>query len=134
MTEHIKIQIVFAIICVFEAWLEEIIIKLKNPELPNYQQLNSQEHKRSAYWFGSLVLGITVITEVWLLPIYCILLRRIFFDFPLKKFRKRKFREIEGDQFVDNLSRKIFGSHGGLFELATCLILLVGFNFISRLF
>src|SRR5690349_19051262 len=136
MNEIYKIQLSVAVICIIEAWLEEVVIKLKNPSLPNYAELNKQEHFRSAVWFTFLILGCCYIAgflaTLWVIPV-CFIIRRLFFSYSLKLFRKnKKLKIIEGNQFTDNLARKIFGQNGGYFEIATCLLIIIGLNLLVK--
>lgn len=137
MTNTIYIQIAVIVLCIAEAWLEDIVIKLKNPALENYPILNKKEHARSAVYYFALVLCLTVLTweavdhHIWLV-ISLLTLRRIFFTFGLKLIRPNKrLRDIEGDSYTDNIVRKIFGKRGGYLELAA---LLAGVILINKFF
>lgn len=125
------LEILVAITFILEAGLEKTVIDLKNPNLPNYPNLNRREHIRSALWAFFYILTMTVATCFALkslLPLTFLLVglsyitsRRIFFDYFLKFFRGRPLRKIEGDQFVDNTIRRILGKNGGRIEIIIVL-------------
>jgi hypothetical protein len=128
-------QLGIIILCLAEAWLEDIVIKLKNPALTNYPALNKKEHARSAVYYLALVAFLVILTwesvdhHIWLV-IAMMCLRRIFFTYGLKLIRPNKrIRDIEGDQYTDTLSRKIFGKKGGYWEL---LVLLAGVAAVNK--
>jgi hypothetical protein len=127
------IYLFFAILCVIEARLEKITIAMKNPGLPDYAELNKQEHEWSAaYYFGVLLFtaGISylfIAGNSWkFFPavIAFLVIRRIFFEYALKIFRKRSIKTIEGDQWLDTWVRKLLGANGGYKELGLLVILL----------
>lgn len=130
------LEILVAITFILEAGLEKTVIDLKNPNLPNYPNLNKKEHIRSALWAGFYILTITVATGIALkslLPLTFLLVglsyitsRRIFFDYFLKLFRGRPFKKIEGDQFLDTTIRSILGPNGGYIELILVVLLKIG--------
>jgi hypothetical protein len=107
-------QIAIVLLCAAEAWLEHVVIQLKNPLASNYATLNKREHKRSAIYYFALVGCITVLTweqidhHIWLV-IAAMLWRRIVFTYGLKLLRQRKFKVIEGDQYTDRIVRSVFG-------------------------
>lgn len=129
---HIRIQIAISLLCIAEAWLEEVVIRLKNPSSVNYILLNRQEHRRSAIYYGILVF--TYFMIIWPYRYWYILLpglileRRVFFEYALKIFRKKRPDVIEGDQYWDKISRGIFGRYGGWKELALLVIFIAGLN------
>lgn len=133
MTYVLKIQIAIAILCIAEAWLEVVVIALKNPSLINYAKLNKQEHRRSAgFWVAQVVLFISL-SNSWeqalLLTPALILNRRVWFEYALKILRPgKRLKDIEGDQFFDKLSRRLFGARGGYFELSTCILVIIAIN------
>jgi hypothetical protein len=135
ITAALSAQIGITILCLAEAWLEDIVIKLKNPALSNYPLLNKKEHERSAVYYFALVAFLTIITweavdhHIWLV-ISMMCLRRIFFTYGLKLIRPNKrLRDIEGDQYTDRMVRKVFGKRGGYWEL---LVLLAGVILINK--
>lgn len=127
-------QLAIVLLCIAEAYLEDVVIKLKNPAMVNYPLLNKQEHKRSAVYYFALVGCLTVITweavdhHIWLV-ISMMCLRRIFFTYGLKLIRPNKrIKAIEGDQFTDRFSRRIFGKNGGWWELLALVASVVMIN------
>lgn len=109
-----------------EAWLEEVVILLKDPYHEKYVELNKQEH------FRSLALAILIATPFaaiaifmqwyWLLPAIAVN-RRLVFDFALKKFRGRKLWLYEGNAPVDNFFKNLFGVNGAKKEfIMECII------------
>jgi hypothetical protein len=137
MNYALKIQIAIAILCIAEAWLEEIVILLKNPALINYASLNKKEHKRSAaFWFAQVALFIALSwgqVHYWYILIAALTLnRRLFFEYALKTLRPgKRIRDIEGDQFWDRISRGVFGKTGGYWELA---VLVAGIVLLNKFF
>lgn len=134
--------ILFSLLCLVEAKLESIYIALKDQStaLPNYATLNAQEHEWSAIYYlfiVSLFCGIVAwaarvpVISIVTLYVCLIICRRIFFDYGLKIFRKRKIKAIEGDQKIDTALRKLFGANGGYTELVADLVLLIGFIYIT---
>lgn len=134
MNYALKIQIAIAILGIAEAWLEEVVILLKNPALVNYAKLNKKEHQRSgAFWFAQVILFIAISwgqVHYWYLLIVALVFnRRLFFEHSLKLFRSGKhIRDIEGDQFWDRLSQRVFGKSGGYWELALLIACIVSLN------
>lgn len=118
----IYIEILVAITFILEAGLEKTVIDLKNTKLPNYPLLNKREHKRSALWAIFYMATIAVAILNWLFFFSALVSRRLFFDYPLKLFRGRPFKNIEGDQFIDNTIRRILGPEGGYIELVIIFI------------
>lgn len=120
------ILIGMAILCIVEAYLEDVVIQLKNPGLINYNQLNKREHQLSGLYWMALCLFLVIIfipLKKWyfFVPLLLII-RRIFFEFTLKLLRYKRFQDIEGDQFWDTVSRTIFGAKGGWIELMALLV------------
>lgn len=135
MTAALSAQLGIIILCLAEAWLEDIVIKLKNPALVNYPMLNRKEHQRSAVYYFALVAFLTIITweqvdhHIWLV-ISMLCLRRVFFTYGLKLIRPNKrIKDIEGDQYTDRIVRNIFGKKGGYWEL---LVLIAGVVLINK--
>jgi hypothetical protein len=135
---HIRIQIALVILCIAEAWLETIVIKMKNPASGDYVKLNKQEHNRSAVYYAALIAMLCIVSwdhiiamhlQGLLLILTLLLQRRIFFEYALKLFRGRQIRLIEGDQYWDLLSRKLFGYKGGWKELGVLIVLTITTNF-----
>ena len=121
----IIVQICYAAICLAEAWLEQAVIYLKNPNLLDYNTWNTKEHARSLVYAGSVGVSLALIpalhgqigTALILLP--CLFfLRRIFFDFALKLIRGQRISVIAGDGWFDGLAKKIYGSRGGWLDVA----------------
>lgn len=119
----ILLEIFFLVYFLLEAWLEVIIIKLKNPSLINYQKLNKQEHNRSFILAAFLIIGVCFISNLLFLIPSAILSRRLFFDYPLKLMRGRKIKNIEGTGVIDSSLRKILGPKGGWYELGIVVFL-----------
>lgn len=137
MTAALSAQLGIIILCLAEAWLEDIVIKLKNPALVNYPMLNRKEHQRSAVYYFALVAFLTIITweqvdhHIWLV-ISMMCLRRVFFTYGLKLIRPNKrIKDIEGDQYTDRIVRNIFGKKGGYWEL---LVLITSIILINKFF
>jgi hypothetical protein len=127
-----RLQIAVLVLCVAEAWLEELVIRLKNPTLQNYPALNRKEHRRSAIYYGAQVGMLILVSaeyDKWYYLVMLLLLqRRIFFEYALKLFRGKGLRFIEGDQPWDKISRNIFGYKGGVKELLVLIALVVAAN------
>jgi hypothetical protein len=132
------IHLFFIVINPIEAKLETYVIAMKNPGLPNYPTLNRLEHRWSAIYYAGicvLALGVSVLAMGFnwkVLPAAFSLLinRRIFFEYALKLFRKKKIYKIEGDQPLDTAARKILGVNGGYVELILLFAMLLGTYFI----
>lgn len=109
-----------------EAWLEEVVILLKDPNLPNYKELNKREHWRSGVY--AVILTIPFILAAiyfhlfWLIPAI-ITNRRLVFDNGLKYFRKRKLFRYEGDGPIDSFFRNLFGEYGAWKEICIWIII-----------
>lgn len=111
---------------------------MKNPALPNYAALNRLEHRWSGIYYAGicvLALGVSALALglTWkVLPAAFSLLvnRRIFFEYSLKILRKRKIKDIEGDQPLDTAIRKILGANGGYLELGLLFVTLLTSYFI----
>jgi hypothetical protein len=134
MPFEILIQVVVFILCLIEAWLEETVIALKNPSHPQYIKLNKKEHQLSAlYWLVMVciyvLLSVDRISAWYWLVVVLVISRRTYFEYALKLFRKgKRVKDIEGDQFWDTLSRRIFGKKGGYWELLFLIASIVLFN------
>ena len=114
-----------------EAWLEAIVIRLKNGSISNYGYLNRKEHSRS-FIYSSLVASPFFLIFFywgfyWLLPAV-IINRRLIFDPLLKVLRNRLLSRYEGDGSIDGFFSRIFGRRGAwieiLLELAASLVCL----------
>jgi hypothetical protein len=131
-------QIAIVLLCAAEAWLEAVVIKLKNPLIQNYNTLNKQEHQRSAVYYFVLVACITVLTweqidhHIWLV-IAAMFWRRVVFTYGLKILRQRPIRAIEGNQYTDKIMRSLFGKNGGYWELLVMLACLITINLLFLL-
>ncbi len=119
----LELEIFFAVLFFLEAFLEKVIIGLKNPNLSNYKELNKKEHVLSFVWAGFLILGVAYLQKSFLFVPSIILSRRIFFDYSLKLLRNRGLKAIEGDGEIDELMKRIFGKEGGIKELIVVVVL-----------
>lgn len=103
-----------------EAWLEDIVILLKDPKLA-YGDLDDKEHARSLVFaiIAASPYGILAINQgfYWLLGALFVN-RRLVFDPALKHFRKRKLRVYERKKGVDAFMARLFGINGALKEIA----------------
>lgn len=132
---HIAVfdQMAIVLLCAGEAWLEAVVIKLKNPLIQNYNQLNKQEHQRSAVYYFTLVTCITVLTweqidhHLWLVIAF-MFWRRVIFTYGLKFLRRRPIKFIEGDQYTDKMIRSLLGKNGGYIELLIMVGCLIAIN------
>lgn len=121
----ILLEISAALLFICEAILETYVIRMKNPNILNYNELNKKEHFWSGVYSVVLILVLCVCTRNYFLIPSLALSRRLFFDYGLKLLRSRPFKRIEGDGWFDNTSRSIFGPNRGYLELLTVLILKV---------
>jgi hypothetical protein len=126
----IQALIILSVIHLLEAWLEEVVINLKNPYTSVYSNLNHQEHFRSGVlagaWLFSAVYASCFHSDFWILP-GLIVNRRIFFDYGLILFRRRPHNKYEGnDWWVMNFFIPIFGRLGRLYELGITLLVMAG--------
>lgn len=128
-------QPIYFVICVIEAKLEQYVIKGKKVDID--KSIDDLEHRWSAVY--SVTVGIALMSLLayhirdWKILFEIpsmLLIRRIGFDFPLKKFKKIPTKIITGNRTIDNLSRKIFGTEGGIKELITWIILLATFDYL----
>lgn len=126
-------QIAVIILCAAEAWLEAVVIQLKNAGLSNYAALNKKEHQRSAGYYFALIGCLTVLSwetvdhHIWLVIAFMII-RRIVFTYGLKVLRHRPLHAIEGDQYTDRMIRRVFGKNGGYIELLVLVAALITIN------
>lgn len=126
-------QLAVVLLCAAEAWLEDIVIKLKSPTLVNYAALNKKEHARSAVYYFALIGSLLVITweqvdhHVWLVIAF-MFIRRLVFTYGLKVLRQKRIPAIEGDQYTDRLMRRVFGKNGGYIELLVLISVLITIN------
>jgi hypothetical protein len=128
------ILILYPVINLCEAWLEETVIELKNPYLNTYHRLNRVEHFRSAV-FACLVAVVFVAIALtlqlyWLIPAIAVN-RRLVFDYGLKKFRNREFDRYEGDGFFDSIGRRLFGTEGARKEFLVLLLITITSIYLS---
>jgi hypothetical protein len=122
------ILILYSLVHICEAWLEEAVIALKNYTDYNYQQLNRKEHSRSA-WFALLLFVCFALFLVyrdgyWLLPAM-IVNRRVFFDYGLILFRNRPRNLYEGNDWWVKRFVWVFGKKGRRIELLLELLVTV---------
>lgn len=121
-------QAMHSITNLVEAWLERVVIDLKNDSLSNYRRLNAQEHTRS-FIYSSAVASPYVIAALflglyWIIP-PLLINRRMVFDPSLKLFRGRKLARYEGNGPVDNFCKSIFGRNGAHWEVLVELAITV---------
>lgn len=120
------VLLIISIIHLLEAWLEQVVISLKNPYVPEYSVWNRREHFRSAvlagtWLFSAIAVALYYQHNYWILPAL-IVNRRIFFDYLLIIFRDRPRRQYEGnDWWTVNIFRRIFGTNGRMIELGLCI-------------
>ncbi|HRQ17688.1 MAG TPA: hypothetical protein PL085_11470 [Agriterribacter sp.] len=134
----IYIQIIYLLICIAEAWLEQAVIYLKSPTSFRYETWNKKEHARSAVYAISVGLSLAafpaiygdIVQTVILIPLI-FFIRRIGFDFVLKLFRGRRISDIEGNAFVDREIRNILGPKGGWYELLICIVIVSIVNYLA---
>lgn len=117
--------IVISLLFLCEAWLEVVVIDLKDGNHNSYSKLNRQEHFRSAVFACMLIVCGCVTAffweqDPWSLPAI-VASRRIWFDFPLALFRNRNPRLYEGYDWWADLFRKIFGQRGRVRELVATI-------------
>jgi hypothetical protein len=117
-----------------EAWLEEIVILMKDGTLPGYQVLNHLEHSRSLVLSAAFALPYAVIAVAlglwWMLPTF-VINRRLVYDPWLKIRRRRKLSRYEGDGPVDGFFSRILGPNGARWEILAELILTIGFTLLQ---
>lgn len=103
-----------------EAWLEAVVIQLKNGSLPDYKDLNRKEHARSFIYSSLVALPFFLVFIswgfYWLLPAVAVN-RRLIFDPLLKALRKRRLSLYEGDGPIDGALSRIFGRRGAWIEI-----------------
>jgi hypothetical protein len=132
------IQALYLIICISEAWLEQVVIWLKNPAIKDYLAINKKEHARSAVYACTVAFSLVfvfvltardyVMASALLITLFII--RRIGFDFTLKLFRGKRVSLIEGTGSIDSVVKKIFGSRGGWIEFIVWVIVVGIINFL----
>jgi hypothetical protein len=125
----VQALVILSVIHLLEAWLEQVVIGLKNPTLSIYNRLNHQEHFRSAVlagcWLGAAAYVCCYNSEYWILA-GLIVNRRIFFDYGLIIFRHRPGNKYEGnDWWVMNIFIPLFGRTGRLKELVLTLLITI---------
>lgn len=112
-----------------EALLEEYVIKLKNGSHPDYARLNKIEHFRSgllAAWVIAVAFYVAIFhTKQFLILPSAFLSRRIFFDWSLIVLRDRPRHKYEGNDWWNNIFRKIFGQNGRVIEHVVEIIITV---------
>lgn len=129
------ILLVLSVVHLLEAWLEEVVIELKNPHIPEYSVLNKREHFRSAVLAGSWLFAASAaayhLQEYWIMPALFVN-RRIFFDYPLIIFRDRPRHRYEGDDWwTRNFFKRVFSTNGRLIELSFELVITAGSIYMS---
>lgn len=132
------LQILYAVLCLAEAKLEKYVIAGKRVDVS--ASIDKAEHRWSAVYMmvcGAFVIVPPIIVQrdyIQLIVLMAVpLIRRVFFDYPLKVFRglaDHPLHIIAGNGTVDRFSRRIFGAHGGYKEIAVCISLLSGFNYV----
>jgi hypothetical protein len=118
--------ILYSVIHLLEAWLEQVVIDMKNGTSLNYDRLNHTEHFRSALlsvaWFTCFLSAIVALQFYWLIPAF-VVNRRIFFDYTLIIFRHRPAHKYEGDDWWVKRIVKVFGKNGRVKELLVELLI-----------
>lgn len=113
---------VISLLFLAEAWLEDVVIELKNGATPNYARLNRQEHFRSSVFAAILILSASVTAFFWEVDPWTLLAipvsRRIWFDYSLIIFRDRPRNLYEGDDWWGKRLAAVFGRKGRIRELA----------------
>lgn len=116
-----------------EAWLEAVVIALKDPRLAE-GSLNDQEHARSLVYsivvalpYGILALSLGF---YWLLGVFLVN-RRLVFDNALKVYRKRPLGHYERKKGIDAFLARIFGQRGALIEVVLEAAATAGFIIIQ---
>jgi len=123
-----KYLILLSFIFVIEAWLEVVVINLKNSSLSNYNSLNHQEHFRSAIWAATLILSFCSFllqTSAYYLIPAAFIARRVFFDYSLILFRNRPKNLYEGNDWWAQTLSFIFSKKGRKSELIITIILYI---------
>jgi hypothetical protein len=120
--------LIYPLINWVEAWLEDVVILLKDPKAKLYKRYNQQEHQRS-FIYAALVCVPFLATAIscgWygLLPAILVN-RRLVFDFGLKLFRNKPLFTYEGDGPVDAFFKRLFGAQGAWKELAILLLITI---------
>lgn len=115
------ILLYLSVIHLLEAWLEKVVIDLKNPYISDYALKNRQEHFRSAVlaaaWsFAAISALVHYEQAYWLIPAV-VVNRRMFFDYPLIIFRDRPRRLYEGNDWWVKRFIWVFRERGRLKEL-----------------
>jgi hypothetical protein len=123
----IQVLIILSVVHLLEAWLEEVVIDLKNPNLSIYNKLNHEEHFRSgilaAGWLTIAIYASCFNSDFWIIP-GLMVNRRVFFDYGLIIFRDRPGNKYEGnDWWVMNIFIPIFGRLGRIRELFLTLLI-----------
>lgn len=113
---------IISLLFLVEAWLEVVVIELKNGATPNYARLNRQEHFRSGVFAAILILSASVTAyywelQPWSLPAIAVS-RRNWFDYPLILWRDRPRNLYEGNDWWAKKLTPIFGRKGRIRELA----------------
>lgn len=121
----------YTLIMIVEAWLEAIVIALKNDTISNYAELNKKEHFRSAVYAALVTAVIWIPTfltyNCWQLLPAVLVNRRIFFDYLLILFRKRPNPSLyEGNDWWVQRFKAIFGPKGRDRELVVELAITLG--------
>lgn len=122
------IFILYSLVNLAEAWLEVVVIALKDPKLKEYKKLNKIEHARS-FVFAGLVCFSFILFCIYLkfhFIIWAVVVnRRLVFDFPLKKMRNRPLWTYEGDGPVDGLMKWLFGTNGAWKEFLALIVITI---------
>jgi len=114
---------------IIEAKNETFVIGMKNDQLPNYTELNNQEHKWSAIYYCFLVWIITISTQFWILPLILLLTRRLFFQEALNKLRGKGYFYLS-DRGIDGWFKKQFGEKAGKINALICGVGIIVLTFI----
>jgi len=123
--------ILLCLIFVAEAYLEKIVIDLKNGSLSDYIKLNKQEHFRSAIYSALVILSFCLFfyhLHFYFLIVNAIIARRIFFDYVLILVRNRPNKGVyEGTDTWVKIFSTIFGKRGRNIELLVSLAIFILF-------
>lgn len=126
--------ILYPVINLAEAWLEVVVIELKNPHISKYSTLNAREHLRSGVFASLVCLVVAAIGchlgLYWLLPAIAVN-RRLVFDYGLKLMRGRPFQTYEGDGPVDRAAAWCFGREGAATEFLILTLLTITSIYLS---
>jgi hypothetical protein len=122
------------VIFFLEAYLEVVVIALKDGKLKDYETLNRKEHNRSFFLAASILapfISVAIYCGFYALIPAILVSRRLIFDPVLKVFRKRRLVKYEGGGPVDAFCARLFGAEGAAWEIACEATLTVLLYFFS---